>query len=144
MSDMNEGIFSGRIAKVEVRRNNDLVIANLKLAVNYYDKKSKSEKPLYIPITVYGKEAEAIEKYQNVGDQLLVKGEWRPNEWQSKNGEKHYELRLSTIKVIFGRKKGDRTGNTVPDPMANVPQNVGQDMAHNPMDNVLEEDDLPF
>ena len=106
MSDMNEGIFSGRIAKVEVRRNNDLVIANLKLAVNYYDKKSKSEKPLYIPVTAYGKEAEAIEKYTSVGDQLLIKGEWRPNEWQSKNGEKHYELRLSATKVIFGRKNG--------------------------------------
>lgn len=140
MSDMNEGIFSGRIAKVEVRRNNDLVIANLKLAVNYYDKKSKSEKPMYIPVTIYGKEAEAIEKYTSVGDQLLIKGEWRPNEWQSKNGEKHYELRLSATKVIFGRKKGDRTGNAIPDPMANVPQN----MSFNPMDNVLDEDDLPF
>ena len=53
-------------------------------------------------------------------------------------------MRLSATKVIFGRKKGDRTGNAVPDPMANMPQNMGQNISFNPMDNVLDEDDLPF
>lgn len=112
MSDVNAGILSGRIAKKEIRTHGELTIANISLAVNYYDRREKKEMPVYVPVSVFGKEAEALSNYADVGDQLLVQGEWRPQSWVSnKSGENHYTLRLSANQVVFGRKKGDRTKN---------------------------------
>lgn len=139
MSDINEGVFSGRIAKKEIRQSGDLLIANISLAVNYYDRREKKEMPVYIPISIFGKEAEIVEKYTDKGDQLMVRGEWRPQNWKSKSGENHYELRLSVTNVVLGRKKGDRSNST-------AGYGVNQNFVSNAftMEDTIEDDDLPF
>ena len=131
MSDVNTGILSGRIAKKEIRMHGELTIANISLAVNYYDKREKKEMPVYVPVSVFGKEAEALSHYADIGDQILVQGEWRPQSWVSKSGESHYTLRLSATQVVFGRKKGDRKNELT----------NGSFHFHSPDE---EDDDLPF
>lgn len=116
MEDFNKGLLSGRISKKTVRRvnsksenNPQFAIANINLAVNYYDKSEKATKALYFPIKIVGQQAEYIEKYLDVGDELYVTGEWRPNEWTSKNGEKHREIYLEAGEIKAGRKKKSST-----------------------------------
>lgn len=139
MSDINEGVLSGRIAKKEMRQSGDLIIANISLAVNYYDRREKKEMPMYIPLSIFGKEAEMVEKYKDIGDQLVVRGEWRPQSWKSKGGENHYSLRLSVTNVVFGRTKGDRAGNVA----VSINQSEQTPNVFN-MEDTIEDDDLPF
>ena len=86
MADHNSGAFSGRIAKMDVKRlqsksekSGTVALANVTLAVNYYSRKDKQEKPMYIKLRIVGKQAENLEQYKNVGDQLIVDGKWEPN-----------------------------------------------------------------
>lgn len=149
MEDFNKGFLSGRISKMQVKKvkstseaSGQISIANINLAVNYYNRKKKEKEAIYFPVTIFGRDAEYMEKYMNVGDELYVMGEWRPNEWVSKNGEKHREIFLQASEIKAGLKKGVRsTENPNSAASAETPQ-VEQDGFY-PIDN-LEDDDLPF
>lgn len=144
MANANKGIFTGRIARKEMRRSDTTSVANIVLAVNYYDRKAKQEFPLFIKTSVFGKMADNLDNLADVGDLVYMDGEWRPNNWESKTtGEKHNELRLSVSNWELLRKKGDRTGGS----SANASSSAAATNASSgfyPMDETLEDDDLPF
>lgn len=155
MADHNTGSFSGRIAKMEVRYlssssdpSGTVALANVTLAVNYYNRKEKKEDPMYIKLRIVGKQAENLEKFKNVGDQLIVDGRWEPNEWKSKAGEKHSELVLVVNNVAYGRNKGDRATNGAAGTTSATPsqkEETGSSMeGFYPVDEDIGEDDLPF
>lgn len=155
MADHNTGAFSGRIAKLDVRRlpsksetSGTVALANVTLAVNYYSRKDKQEKPMYIKLRIVGKQAENLEQYKNVGDQLIVDGKWEPNDWKSSAGEKHSELVLVVSNVAYGRNKGDRPTNGTAGASASAPAQSGAADhpmdGYYPMDEELGDDDLPF
>lgn len=155
MADHNSGAFSGRIAKMDVKRlqsksekSGTVALANVTLAVNYYSRKDKQEKPMYIKLRIVGKQAENLEQYKNVGDQLIVDGKWEPNEWKSNAGEKHSELVLVVNNVAYGRNKGDRPTNGSTGTNTSAPSQGGKEDypmdGYYPMDEELGDDDLPF
>ena len=153
MEDFNKGLLSGRISKKTVRRvnsksenNPQFAIANINLAVNYYDKSEKATKALYFPIKIVGQEAEYIEKYLDVGDELYVTGEWRPNEWTSKNGEKHREIYLEAREIKAGRKKKSSTEGASAEQKEQIAPAKSKDRNYNGFypDDELEDDELPF
>lgn len=153
MEDFNKGLLSGRISKKTVRRvnsksenNPQFAIANINLAVNYYDKSEKATKALYFPIKIVGQQAEYIEKYLDVGDELYVTGEWRPNEWTSKNGEKHREIYLEAREIKAGRKKKSSTEGASAEQKEQITPAKSKDRNYNGFypDDELEDDELPF
>ena len=153
MEDFNKGLLSGRISKKTVRRvnsksenNPQFAIANINLAVNYYDKSEKATKALYFPIKIVGQQAEYIEKYLDVGDELYVTGEWRPNEWTSKNGEKHREIYLEAREIKAGRKKKSSTEGASVEQKEQIAPAKRKDRNYNGFhpDDELEDDELPF
>lgn len=153
MEDFNKGLLSGRISKKTVRRvnsksenNPQFAIANVNLAVNYYDKSEKATKALYFPIKIVGQQAEYIEKYLDVGDELYVTGEWRPNEWTSKNGEKHREIYLEAREIKAGRKKKSSTEGASAEQKEQIAPAKSKDRNYNGFypDDELEDDELPF
>lgn len=153
MEDFNKGLLSGRISKKTVRRvnsksenNPQFAIANINLAVNYYDKPEKATKALYFPIKIVGQQAEYIEKYLDVGDELYVIGEWRPNEWTSKNGEKHREIYLEAREIKAGRKKKSSTEGASAEQKEQIAPAKSKDRNYNGFypDDELEDDELPF
>lgn len=153
MEDFNKGLLSGRISKKTVRRvnsksenNPQFAIANINLAVNYYDKSEKATKALYFPIKIVGQQAEYIEKYLDVGDELYVTGEWRPNEWTSKNGEKHREIYLEAGEIKAGRKKKSSTEGASAEQKEQIASAKSKDRNYNGFhpDDELEDDELPF
>lgn len=153
MEDFNKGLLSGRISKKTVRRvnsksenNPQFAIANINLAVNYYDKSEKATKALYFPIKIVGQQAEYIEKYLDVGDELYVTGEWRPNEWTSKNGEKHREIYLEARDIKAGRKKKSSTEGASVGQKEQISPAKSKDRNYNGFhpDDELEDDELPF
>lgn len=153
MEDFNKGLLSGRISKKTVRRvnsksenNPQFAIANINLAVNYYDKSEKATKALYFPIKIVGQQAEYIENYLDVGDELYVTGEWRPNEWTSKNGEKHREIYLEAREIKAGRKKKSSTEGASAEQKEQIAPAKSKDRNYNGFypDDELEDDELPF
>lgn len=153
MEDFNKGLLSGRISKKTVRRvnsksenNPQFAIANINLAVNYYDKSEKATKALYFPIKIVGQQAEYIEKYLDVGDELYVTGEWRPNEWTSKNGEKHREIYLEAGEIKAGRKKKSSTEGASVAQKEQIAPAKSKNRNYNGFypDDELEDDELPF
>lgn len=153
MEDFNKGLLSGRISKKTVRRvnsksenNPQFAIANINLAVNYYDKSEKATKALYFPIKIVGQQAEYIEEYLDVGDELYVTGEWRPNEWTSKNGEKHREVYLEAREIKAGRKKKSSTEGASVGQKEQIAPAKSKDRNYNGFhpDDELEDDELPF
>lgn len=153
MEDFNKGLLAGRISKKTVRRvnsksenNPQFAIANINLAVNYYDKSEKATKALYFPIKIVGQQAEYIEKYLDVGDELYVTGEWRPNEWTSKNGEKHREIYLEAREIKAGRKKKSSTEGASAEQKEQIAPAKSKDRNYNGFypDDELEDDELPF
>ena len=153
MEDFNKGLLSGRISKKTVRRvnsksenNPQFAIANINLAVNYYDKSEKATKALYFPIKIVGQQAEYIEKYLDVGDELYVTGEWLPNEWTSKNGEKHREIYLEAREIKAGRKKKSSTEGASAEQKEQIAPAKSKDRNYNGFypDDELEDDELPF
>lgn len=153
MEDFNKGLLSGRISKKTVRRvnsksenNPQFAIANINLAVNYYDKSEKATKALYFPIKIVGQQAEYIEKYLDVGDELYATGEWRPNEWTSKNGEKHREIYLEAREIKAGRKKKSSTEGASAEQKEQIAPAKSKDRNYNGFypDDELEDDELPF
>lgn len=153
MEDFNKGLLSGRISKKTVRRvnsksenNPQFAIANINLAVNYYDKSEKATKALYFPIKIVGQQAEYIEKHLDVGDELYVTGEWRPNEWTSKNGEKHREIYLEAREIKAGRKKKSSTEGASAEQKEQIAPAKSKDRNYNGFypDDELEDDELPF
>ncbi len=152
MEDFNAGLLSGRISKKAVRRvnsksenNAQFAIANINLAVNYYDRAEKATKAIYFPVKIVGRQAEYIEKYLDVGDELYVTGEWRPNEWTSKTGEKHRDIYLEAVEIKAGRKKKGSTEGAAPEQKEKMSTGKSEpSYAGFHPDEELEDDELPF
>lgn len=151
MANANKGLFTGRVARKEMRKSNTTTVVNLSLAVNYYDRKTEQEQTMYINASAFGKMAEHIEKLADVGDLIRLEGAWRPNIWvRESTGEKHNELRLSVTEWEPLRKKGDRTGSSSANASSSsaTPHDAGAatnaSSGFYPMDETLEDDDLPF
>ncbi len=160
MEDFNKGFLSGRVAKKTVRRvnsksenNSQFAIANINLAVNYYDRSEKEVKAIYFPMKIVGRDAEYIEQYIDVGDELYVSGEWRPNEWTGKDGEKHKDIYLEVKEVKAGRKKKGSSDETEKSsaPKATSKSSAKEKEENNnfyngfyPEEDIMEDDDLPF
>ena len=155
MEDFNKGLLSGRISKMTVRRvdskseaSGKIVIANINLSVNYYNHKKKEKEAIFFPVTILGKDAEYMEKYMSVGDELYVIGEWRPNEWTGKNGEKHRELYLQANEIKAGQKKGGRSAENY-SPAVSSENNKADKQSQNDQSGLyqidnIEDNDLPF
>lgn len=74
-----KGIVMGRLtADPELKRIDDGKVCNFDLACNktWYNKEGeKKEKTTFIPISVWGKQAESCEKYLSKGSEVYVEGD---------------------------------------------------------------------
>lgn len=148
MVDENRGMFNGRVSQKNARTFDGKKILNLTIAVNYYDRKEKEEKPIFIKASIFGQQAEYMDAKADKGDLVHLEGEWRPNNWIGQHGEKHNELRLSVEKCQLLCKKGNRSGaETAGEGSASTVTDSTADNSMSgfyPIDNELEDDDLPF
>ncbi|MDI6785896.1 MAG: single-stranded DNA-binding protein [bacterium] len=75
----------------------------------------KKEEVDFIPIVVWGKQAENCSQYLNKGSLVLVDGRLRQSSWETKEGEKRYAIEVIAQRVQFLNKpKGEnRTTSTL-------------------------------
>lgn len=97
---MNIVALSGRLVRdPEVRYTSDqMCICTFTLAVDRHDKDKHTDFPR---ITVFGKQAENIERYCKKGKPVEVYGEIRTGSYKKSNGETVYTTDVAANRVQF-------------------------------------------
>ena len=90
---------------------NGKAVCKFALAVsNKYKDKDKKEvdKPLFVDIVVWNKQAESTAQYMRKGSPILIVGRMVLDQWEDDAGQRHYKHKVVARQVIFiGGKKND-------------------------------------
>lgn len=115
---MNLFIMTGRIvADPEIRYTNDgKAIGRFRFAVNRTYKREGEADADFFQCTVFGKTAENFEKLNiGKGTKLLLRGEFRNNDYTDRDGVKHYGFQAVVNEFEFCESKGSHSGSTASD-----------------------------
>lgn len=77
-------------------------ICDLLIAV---DRGSNSSKADFLPVIVWGKDAEACDKYLNKGSLVYVRGRTQSRNYKDSDGEQHVAIEIVAKKIDFIDKK---------------------------------------
>lgn len=105
----------GRLTKdVELRfiQGSGTAVANFDIAVNRDFKKDGQPEADFFKVTVWGKIAESCANYLAKGRLVAVEGAVNNNNYEDKNGVKHYGNIINAQKVEF-LEWGDKNESTV-------------------------------
>lgn len=93
---MNKCVLLGRLtADPEVRMHNDgKGVARFTLAVDRKFKRDNEPDADFFSITAFNKQAETVERYFHKGMKICIDGEIRNNNYEDKNGVKHYGVQI--------------------------------------------------
>ena len=142
---MNKIILMGRLTRdPEVRYGGaqNMAIARFSLAVDRRFKRDGQPEADFFNCVAFGKTGEFVEKYLHKGTKVLVEGEMRNNNYESKKhpGETVYSFEVNVNQVEFAESKAaaDRNTQQIPPPSPDT----GADGFMNIPDGIEEE--LPF
>lgn len=134
---MNKVILMGRLTRdPEVgysNSQNSVATARFTLAVNRRFKREGEQDADFINCITFGKTAELIEKYVKKGHLISVTGRIQVRVWEDKSGSKRWSTDIVVEEVYFAESKKEHPSSTV----------SVQDEFY-PMDETIEDDDLPF
>lgn len=112
---MNVVIITGRITKdLEVRYTpSQMAVASFTLAVDRPVKKGEEKQADFIRCTVFGKQAEMLEKWSRKGNRIAIEGRIQTGSYQNKNGEKVYttDVIANRVEIIDWPEKDGENGN---------------------------------
>ncbi len=113
---MNRIVLLGRLTKdPEVRyTSTDKVVAQFTLAVDRPYSKDKQREADFIPVVIWGKQAETCGNYLNKGQRTLVEGRLQIRSYETKDGQKKYvtEVIAERFEFIERREQGNESQHT--------------------------------
>nr|DAN92460.1 MAG TPA: Single strand binding protein [Caudoviricetes sp.] len=140
---MNKCIFVGRTTRdVELRYTqsaNPLAVGRTSVAVEsgYGDKKKTS----FFNISAFGKTAETMDKFVKKGTKIILECEAVQNEYTDRAGKKQNTVSFNVKSFEFAESKvaSSSAGQT-----SDAPKSQSNADGFYPIDNTIEDDDLPF
>lgn len=115
---MNKVILMGRLTRdPEVRYSqgaNQTAVAKFSLAVDRRFKREGQPEADFFNCTVFGKQAEAIEKYLRKGSKIVVCGSIQQNDYTNKDGQKVYSVQIIVDEFSFAESKNAAGNNKEP------------------------------
>ncbi|MGI6124988.1 MAG: single-stranded DNA-binding protein [Acetivibrionales bacterium] len=149
---MNKVILLGRlVADPETRyTQSNIAMSRFRIAVNRPGKPQEGQPSAdFIQITAWRHTAEFVAKYFHKGQQVLIEGYIRNNNWTDKDGNKRYSDEVHAEQVYFADSKRDSASNNVygaSGPQVSAPSFQGQKPENGDGFYALNEDDedLPF
>ena len=140
---MNKCIFVGRTTRdVELRYTqsaNPLAVGITSIAVEsgYGDKKKTS----FFNISAFGKTAETMDKFVKKGTKIILECEAAQNEYTDREGKKQNTVSFIVKSFEFAESKAasNNAGQT-----SDAPKSQSNADGFYPIDNTIEDDDLPF
>lgn len=112
---MNSVQLIGRITKdLEVRYTpSQMAVTSFTLAVDRPVKKGEEKQADFVRCTVFGKQAEMLEKWSRKGNRIAIEGRIQTGSYQNKNGEKVYttDVIANRVEIIDWPEKDGENGN---------------------------------
>ena len=141
---MNKVVLHGRLARdVDLRTTaSGKSVAQVNIAVNRWGKDQGAD---FIPLVIWGQQAETFARYLSKGREVLVEGRMQVRNYDDKNGNKRYVTEVVVEAFDFCGSSGNND-NTPPPP----PDNSNIDAAFGqPQQNVFggrpaSDEDIPF
>jgi len=141
---MNKVILVGRLTRDPEVKNTTTgkAVATFHLAVDRRFKNKDGQKEVdFVPIVVWGKQAELIEQYLNRGSQIGASGRLQVRNYDGQDGQKRYvtEVVADEITFLSSSRKNNNQGQS-PQESHNgpPPMSVDEDF------HLMAEDDVPF
>ncbi|MBU3126768.1 single-stranded DNA-binding protein [Clostridium tagluense] len=135
---MNKVVLVGRLTKdpeLKFAQGTGTAVATFTVAVNRRFKREGQPEADFIPVVVFGKQAEATANYMSKGKLLSVSGNIQTRNYEAKDGTRRYVTEVIADEVGFleyGGKKEDVSTNET--------QNNGYNGEITPID----DGDIPF
>ncbi|MDI6751252.1 MAG: single-stranded DNA-binding protein [bacterium] len=97
-------------------------VAHFTVAVNrtYKDSQGETkEETSFLPVVVWGKQAENCNQYLKKGRPVFVEGDLRQRSWEDKEGQKRsiVEIHAFTVQFLGGRPEGTGGGTAEEPPL---------------------------
>ena len=113
---MNKVIIIGRLTKdpeLKYTPGNGTAVTTLTLAVDNYNSKSGEKTADFIPVVIWGKQAENTAQYMIKGSQIAISGRISVRTYDAKDGTKRYvtEVIADTFNGVSCLSKGNGAGN---------------------------------
>jgi single-strand DNA-binding protein len=102
------------VADPETRiTQNNIAMTRFKIAVNRGGKKQEGQPTAdFFQITAWRQTAEFVSKYFSKGQQVLIEGYLRNNQYTDKDGNKRYSDDIHASQVYFADSKRDKVDDT--------------------------------
>lgn len=125
---MNNYMCVGRITKdIELKyTTSNKAVIRVMLAVN-----NGKDDTTFLPITVFGNMAETTHKYCKKGDLIGVYATIKNQNWEDKNGNKHYDYSFIANKISFLSSKAKEIKEDVKKDNTNVFEEFGKEIEIN-------------
>ncbi len=140
MITINKVVLIGRLTKnpeLKFTPGAGTAVTTLTLAVDKYNSKEGKKEADFVPIVVWGKQAESVANYMVKGSQMAISGRIQTRNYEAKDGTKRYVTEVVATEVQFLSKSNDSSGgNTSSNPFDSG--NFDEDI--NPVD----DGDCPF
>lgn len=116
---MNKWIGMGRLTRdPEVRYSQSgSAVANFSVAIDRRYKRDGETTADFFNCTAFGKTGEFVEKYLRKGIKVVIEGELQNNNYEDKNGTKHYSVQIIVNQIEFAESKSSQD-NTEPETTA--------------------------
>lgn len=113
---MNKVILIGRLTKdpeLKFTPGSGTAVTTLTLAVDNYNSKSGEKSADFIPVVIWGKQAENTAQYMSKGSQIAISGRISVRTYDAKDGTKRYvtEVVADTFNGVSFLSKGNGAGN---------------------------------
>ena len=125
---MNKWSGMGRLTRdPEVRYSQSgSAVANFSVAIDRRYKRDGETTSDFFNCTAFGKTGEFVEKYLRKGIKVVIEGELQNNNYEDKNGTKHYSVQIIVNQIEFAESKSSQANsNDTAEPEANAPADDG-------------------
>ena len=147
---MNKVILIGRLTKdpeLIYTPGNGTAVTTLTLAIDNYNSKTGEKSADFIPVVIWGKQAENTAQYMSKGSQIAISGRITTRSYDAKDGTKRYvtEVVADMINGVSFLSKGNgnnsSTGNSNP---GNDNNDAFGDMGFDSDMTPVDDGDMPF
>nr|WP_286674668.1 single-stranded DNA-binding protein [Clostridium sp. VAP51] len=113
MITINKVVLIGRLTKdpeLKFTPGAGTAVTTLTLAVDKYNSKEGKKEADFVPVVVWGKQAESTANYMSKGSQMAISGRIQTRNYEAKDGTKRYVTEVVATEVQFLSKSNDSNG----------------------------------
>ena len=114
---MNKVVLIGRLTKdpeLKFTPGSGAAVTTLTLAIDKYNTKTGQREADFVPVVVWGKQAESTANYMSKGSQVAISGRIQTRSYDAKDGTKRYVTEVVIDDAEFvesSSRSGDNSGS---------------------------------